>query len=363
MSLDGKSLILPQDGVYNGDDLSSINTSLHGGYRHELQILGLVEHAEDDLERPAGGAGAGTNASSRYEYCRKSAAYGGTNSGSASSAASAASPIQDTVSKDSEEKDGGGCIPRWIADAPTWLKIVIVLATALLVGAIVLIGVGAGLAVQENNANNNANTNSNTDAGGFPFFPSPLAPTTPTLPPAMDAPTAQGGGNPSPTAPPPKPNSTPTKAPIVGTAVPTAPTTLAPTVDPTMAPTQSSVKFFATGGRYSGTAGVLLPEQLQTLPNLDGNSIMFHLGDWNSPSTTSCVRESYIANDNLYNKSSVPVYFVPGDNEYNGEWLELSFFIVVVRFPPFLIFHCFHVFRLSQSDAGVWLLERILVGI
>jgi hypothetical protein len=82
---------------------------------------------------------------------------------------------------------------------------------------------------------------------------------------------------------------------------------------------EPTVSFFVTGGRFTGDSLAILPEQLTTLPNLDGNSILFHLGDWNSPFATSCVESSHEINDELYQNSALPVYFVPGDNEFNGE--------------------------------------------
>ena len=48
---------------------------------------------------------------------------------------------------------------------------------------------------------------------------------------------------------------------------------------------------------------------------------MFHLGDWNSPFATSCNEASFQVVDELFQNSPVPVYFVPGDNEYNGTLL------------------------------------------
>lgn len=44
---------------------------------------------------------------------------------------------------------------------------------------------------------------------------------------------------------------------------------------------------------------------------------MIHLGDWNSPFATQCSEQSYQDVDALFSTSSVPVYFIPGDNEYN----------------------------------------------
>jgi hypothetical protein len=47
---------------------------------------------------------------------------------------------------------------------------------------------------------------------------------------------------------------------------------------------------------------------------------MYHYsGDWNSPFATSCVESYYYqTNVDLYKQSAIPVYFVPGDNEFNG---------------------------------------------
>jgi hypothetical protein len=72
-------------------------------------------------------------------------------------------------------------------------------------------------------------------------------------------------------------------------------------------------------GRYIDNALAELPDQLRALPALDGNTVIFHLGDWNSPFATGCIESSYQLNQDLYSSSSVPVYFVPGDNEYNGK--------------------------------------------
>lgn len=91
---------------------------------------------------------------------------------------------------------------------------------------------------------------------------------------------------------------------------------------PTSAPSESSVvSFYIIGGRFTGDTLAALPENLASLPNIDGSgTVMFHLGDWNSPFATYCSEESYQENVNLYKNSSVPVYFIPGDNEYNGTY-------------------------------------------
>jgi hypothetical protein len=75
------------------------------------------------------------------------------------------------------------------------------------------------------------------------------------------------------------------------------------------------------GGRFDGEDTKTLENGLKSLPITDGNTILIHLGDWNSPYSTSCVEDSFITNVDSYQKSSVPVYFVPGDNEYNGKFV------------------------------------------
>jgi hypothetical protein len=224
---------------------------------------------------------------------------------------------------DSEE---GGCLPLWITDAPTWLKLVIVLSTALLVGAIVLIGVGAALAVQEEKL---AEKQINDAPFSAPFNAPVAAPiTSPDDSPVMspnDPPSGTPDNPPAaspvsgPVSAPTNEADDPTPAPVATNQPPLAPgSTAAPTRSATPAPTGTTVSFFVTGGRFTGDSLAALPEQLQSLPNLDGNSVMFHLGDWNSPFATSCVESSYQTNVALYNQSAIPVYFVPGDNEFNG---------------------------------------------
>jgi hypothetical protein len=170
-------------------------------------------------------------------------------------------------------------------DAPFWLKLVIVTSTALLLGAMVLIGVAASLEVQnrEDEAQNNAAVS-----------PPSLAP-----------------GNSFPT----QPNLAPTNIPL--TAEPTfSPVEEMPPWQPYN--TSTSVQFFVAGGRFAEDALTNLPEELSNLPNIDGNTVLFHLGDWNSPSLTRCEETAYNDIATLFANSSLPVYFVVGDNEFNG---------------------------------------------
>lgn len=276
--LDGHSLILM------GDDntISSINTDYHtlhmraqgkdpeiqnGGYREPDSPTGTPQRAQQYQSRSPNPETAQLPRSVDIRTSR--------------------SPAKE----ESKPEEEGSCLPQWLVDAPFWLKLVIVTSTALLLGAMVLIGVAASLEVQsrEDAAQNNAAV-------------SPPSPTTP--------------GNSFPT----QPNMAPTSIPL--------------TADPTAAPieemppwqpynTSTSVQFFVAGGRFAGEDLAKLPEELSKLPNIDGNTVFFHLGDWNSPSLTRCEEFAYSDIANLFMNCSLPVYFIVGDNEFNGrsnEW-------------------------------------------
>ena len=61
----------------------------------------------------------------------------------------------------------------------------------------------------------------------------------------------------------------------------------------------------------------MFQEQLAALSNvdLDGNTVLFHLGDWNPTSSSSCLESSYQEMDALYSHSGIPVYLVPGNTD------------------------------------------------
>jgi hypothetical protein len=56
------------------------------------------------------------------------------------------------------------------------------------------------------------------------------------------------------------------------------------------------------------------PIALSRIPKNKGKSFMVQLGDWNSPTNSQCSEQTYIDVANYYGNSSVPVYFVLGDN-------------------------------------------------
>jgi hypothetical protein len=161
ISLDGKSLILPE----GGDDVSSINTANYD-YNGNMRILGTMEH-DDEIPSNANprmnevmNKSAQAEASGEYEHKKGSYEY--------HHAQSQEKNKDDNKSEGSDGSEAGGFLPLWITDAPTWLKLVIVMSTALLVGAIVLIGVGAALAMQEGDSVS-ANNGGVPGPGDAPF--------------------------------------------------------------------------------------------------------------------------------------------------------------------------------------------------
>lgn len=309
VSLDGRSLVVPMDREF--DEVSSINTAQYG-FADGMRVLGTVEHG-GDVESITDNRSPNYQTEPTESHHKKQ-------------------EFQSNKSKKDERtlsttSSGDGCLPLWITDAPRWLKMVIVLSTALLVGAMILVGVGASLAVKEDRKSS-VTTNTNPTS---PSFPSAAVPSQ-APPTANEYPVNSPSMAPAPMAP--EPNSSPSLSPIGDE----------PTMAPSSSPTSSTVSMFVTGGRFINDALAALPEQLMGLPDFDENTVMFHLGDWNSPFATECDEDSYITNVNLFKDTSVPVYFVPGDNEYNGrqrdrpKWLSNSIFNSL---------HFFSYYRLS----------------
>lgn len=283
------------------------------------------------------------------------------------------------MSMKKRQRNQKGCVPLWIADAPQWLKFVIAFSSALLIGAVVLVTVALATALTKRGedsssavdlsnmvGNTNINNNNNVGSVGWGSSDAP-GPTTNTQE------TVQGGSLPI-TAPPtvgsflnrptfesqpaPTPVLTPQeeeeeesiKTPAVSpTDYPqatdqateqTIETTTTPPevvaemeIQPQVETTEASessydpdvVTFFVTGGRFTNNALAQVPAQLGTMPVRGGTSFLVHLGDWNSPYATRCDEQSYQDVNDLFSNSSIPVYFLPGDNDYNGMlFLECS---------------------------------------
>lgn len=122
---------------------------------------------------------------------------------------------------------------------------------------------------------------------------------------------------------------TPSNAPVTSVPVARPVVSFLPSVVPSSTPTvvqgvAMPTVFYVTGGRPQSSALTQYSTLLSTLPD-EGNSFMVNVGDWNSPFATGCNEQSYQDVDALYSLTSVPVYFVPADNEYNDWYAAFMF--------------------------------------
>ena len=117
-----------------------------------------------------------------------------------------------TSEKVAEGGGGGGgcvCVPRCLSDSPFWIKAVIILGLALLVGAAVLVAVAAGMQQEEGGGNGGGgNVVEGSQVGNEdPIEPTILATSPPTAAPSL---------SPKPSVMPfPGQNEAPTEAPTV----------------------------------------------------------------------------------------------------------------------------------------------------
>ena len=320
--LDGESVILPSD-----DDMSSINTNFNynsAGNENDNDDIRAVDHEHDDDSTTNGPWMLGA-ALPNVETKAANDNYSDNNN--------------NNNNNDNNNSRGRPCLPLWLTNSPTWLKTAIAIATALLIGAIVLVAVAAIL-------NNNDNAGATSRSAVSPTMPSP----EPTLKPVMASSPAPSSAYPS---------SAPTKgstskkptiaedseAPVASPASPVAdtlkssPPPLAATLESSPPSLGSSTKtvFYVTGGRAQGADLTDFETNLGKLP-LDA-SFMVNLGDWNSPSATQCDEASFQTVDALFASSTVPVYFIPGDNEV----------CTLFRFCLLLLLDASHVFVLSTT--------------
>jgi hypothetical protein len=272
ISLDGRSLQIPDDVSDIPDEVSSINSSI---YRLDHMRVG----SPVELMR----AGGGENSQHPFQEQSQGDTFSRSNSNKEQTQATA--PVPDREEERSLRKLS--YLPIWIIRAPTWLKLAVLVSVALLVGAVVLVTVGVSLALHGDGSQQSL-------VAERP--PAPVAETRWTVGPA--APQAPVN---SPSAP---PVGSPTAAP---TSAPTAPVDL------------EEIKFYLIAGRYQGDSLNSVPYHLHELPKRFGTSFLVHMGDWNSPEQTNCDEASFQEVASFYQNSSVPVYFVVGDNEYNGE--------------------------------------------
>ena len=309
VSLDGQSLMLPDENTMqfgDGDEVSSINTSNYGGYVGRNSSFRIVGPAVEEPSVPPVPTDADTavpaeNGDEHPGTSEKVEAAGAGGGGCC----------------------GGSCVPRWLSDSPFWVKGVLILGLALLVGTAVLVAVAAGLSSGDEKffgggggSGGDASdvlASGNQDPPTEPtiqvILPPTMAPSVSLMPSVMPFP----GQTASPTD---MPSSLPSASPSVFTTTsPTQVNSATPSEDP--GPSTNIVTFYAIAGRFQSSDLTELQAGLPKLPDEGGDAFMVHLGDWNSPFATSCSADSYTENAALYNTSSVPVFFVPGDNEYN----------------------------------------------
>jgi len=105
--------------------------------------------------------------------------------------------------------------------------------------------------------------------------------------------------------------------------------TIAPTSTPSSAPTPLISTIYVTAGILPNTDEI--SETLSNLPGTVENSFLIHLGDWNNVTDVSCDGATFEAVSDFYRRSSLPVYFVVGDN---GTFLSVGLGSVISTFRP-----------------------------
>jgi hypothetical protein len=284
--LDGESVVLPSD-----DDMSSIHTNTVHGDDNSINHNGNNQKSHKGAWMMGGIATA--RAAEEYK--------------------------DDGDSVAGRDAAGGGaagrCVPSWLATAPKWLKIAIVASTALLVGAIVLVAVAATLNVGTGTTSAKSVISPTSPPQVASAVPSLTPSRTKTDKPTTRAPTTRGPSPAPSLLPTTAPTTAPTETPVQSTT-PTDAATIEPSASDSETPTtpgSTKTVFYLTGGRPQGSTLSDFQNFLPVTPQ-DGEFLV-NLGDWNSPFTTNCDEASFQEVDALYQDSSVPVFFVPGDNE------------------------------------------------
>jgi hypothetical protein len=374
-----KSVQIPDDSVYDDmmqDDVSSIND--YSYYRGlggppQIKIIGTAESMEaGNVELMSPSSIALTNEGDGITGQTLSKQ----NNLSLGDSQKKLPDMKNTSKLSVYSKQRRGWMPKWVDTAPTWLKCFIIVSMALLIGAVVLVTVALTTALANETSTSSATVDSPSSStpndNVLVSSPEPTSPTG-TLPyetyiGMTDDLADDDGSNiedtvadsitSSPTMAPTKVvvNQVPSSA-VTDTTELTPYTTDAnggeqpideaddgvthvPTAEsPASTPTEQGgsgvdsannlpsaqydpyvTTFFVTGGRFTNDGMTLLPSQLQSMPVRGGTSFLVHLGDWNSPYATRCDKQSYADVSNLFSNSSVPVYFIPGDNDYNGAY-------------------------------------------
>ena len=151
MSLDGQSLLLPDENTMqfgDGDEVpTSIATSNYGG-RHQSSFRIVGPLSKSRQSHPS-------RQMQRLEFLRQMETM------MVVQACQKKYLIQEMVVLRVVPVE---CLPRWLRDSPFWVKSVIILGLALLVGAAVLVAVAAGMA-SENKNNSTGGSGSSASVG------------------------------------------------------------------------------------------------------------------------------------------------------------------------------------------------------
>ena len=230
------------------------------------------------------------------------------------------------------------CCPLWILDAPLFLRIYILGALVLFLGAMSLT-IYTSYELGHISSSSSSSTIDNGVATGsttgttdsIPYAPPPSSSrndppnVVPTVPPTKVSSSTQADAASMITSvPTPSSTTVPSTRP---TSLPTAVPSITPTVRPTPSPVvfdTVSVSFYVMAGHFPESQSSQLG-QLPAVeaPQADGPTLVYqalpflvHLGSWNS-NPAQCPQTLYQSIAKQYQTSSVPVFFVLGDQEFN----------------------------------------------
>jgi hypothetical protein len=294
-----------------------------GPYGSKLKIIGSINLVDDDINNNEDGA---LPATARRDVSRRIVQGPVT----VEAGVAAADAEEDPASAAKPKALWCcGCAPLWIKRAPRWLQIVLLLSAVLALLAVVLVAVSVSFAFRARGSSASSSASPDGSGGdeGTGVLPPLRNDTSTTAPNPNVNGDDSSGGNVSDDL-----NGTLTNITTVSNF-----TTSSPTIDWSSLVRTS---FGVTAGRYPDELAAIVPELLPNftstrtvntayLPGETGGDMadveswpqfLVHLGDWNSPAYTNCGASAYTGIADMFSTSTIPVYFVPGDNEYNGTW-------------------------------------------
>ena len=232
------------------------------------------------------------------------------------------------------------CVPGWIANASNSIKFVIVMATAMLLASLVLVSITATVSVSDaSTEQHNVGEIRQDLTTASPTISTTMSPTmNPSKSPTMN-PSASPTSSPtsSPSASPVKAFILIPSANIPATKLPSASPTVIPSHGPTMLPSPSpSIAKSSPPSEFTNVIQFASLSKKNSAENMKDNLKAFssngiefivHLGNWNVRDIDKCKPGAYNRTENIFRNSEVPVFFLPGANEWNRcpqEQLEVS---------------------------------------